>query len=147
MNPIAAERLPLFEALPPPWRQYGPPFSHPPLARVSDPETSHRAAERAASEQDRQEGQIHAYLLGVGPAGKTSKEIGAALDWGPKGDVIVARRMAGMREAARVSTYDWTPGKDHPDGPGHLLQDAEHAPRDGSCVHVAREHAPRGQTP
>ena len=128
----------LFDA--PPWSRYGHPFTREPLARTSDPPTSHEAAAAYLPHAKAQQAQIHAYLRGVGPRGATSKEIGRALRYGDDG-VTVARRIAEMRDAAMVSTYDGKPGKPFPDGPGHLLQDESRAPREGSCVHVAREYA------
>ena len=137
MNPQPS----LFDA--PPWRRYGFPHTREPGVRSAGPDTSRAAAVRVRSEQDRQQLAIHAYLIGVGPHGATAKEIAFALDWGEGGNVKVSRRIAEMRDGAMISTYDGKPDEPPPDGPGHLTQDADHAPREGCAVHIAREHTRR----
>jgi len=116
----------LFDA--PPWERYGHPFTREPLARASDPPTSHEAAAAYLPHAKAQQAQIHAYLRGVGPTGATAREIAAALGWTME---QADRRMAELRDAGLVSTRN---GKD---GPGCLPLER----REGCAVHVAREFA------
>ena len=123
-------------ALPLPWDRYGWPHTREPLARSSDPGPSHDAAAAYLPHAKAQQAQIHAYLIGVGPGGATAKEIGEALGYG---DVRVSRRIAEMRDAAMVSTYNG--GEDvakRRAGPGNLAPLRQRA---GCCVHVARCYA------
>lgn len=66
-----------------------------PLARTSDPETSHQAAERSSAFRATHEARILATLEKFGPGGGTVHEIGAyaGLDY-----VAVARRMRRLEE-------------------------------------------------
>ncbi len=91
--PLAPRRAPHSVA------EYGPPFVHAPLARSGDPETSHEAAAGYLAAAEVQAAQIHAALLAMGPRGGTYVEIADALGWEP---VVVARRLAALREAALI---------------------------------------------
>lgn len=74
------------------------PGVHPPLARVSDPHTSHVAAAHFKSAAV-QNAQILAALAGLGPSGGTYTEIADALGWE---SVVVARRLAALRQAGHI---------------------------------------------
>jgi DNA-binding transcriptional ArsR family regulator len=116
----------LFDA--PPWRRCGHPFVRQPLARASDPATSHEAALRAAAEAEPQRLLIVGFLRACGTVGATAREMARANDMTIE---QVDRRMAELREAGLVSTRN---GKD---GPGCLPLER----REGCAVHVAREFA------
>lgn len=73
-------------------------FTAPPLARRSDPPTSHAAAERAVTFKSRHAAQIFAALL-EHPDGLTYREIAAIAQLEP---VAVGRRMKELRETAGV---------------------------------------------
>lgn len=73
-------------------------FTAPPLARATDPATSHRAAERAATFKGKHEAAIFGWLCDH-PAGGTYREIAAGTNLEP---VAVARRMKGLQERAGV---------------------------------------------
>ncbi len=93
--------LPLAPARPPaPWAQAAA-VVHPPLARASDPETSHRAARAYADAAATQAGQLDAFYRGCGERGATHFEAAAALGWTPE---QVARRLAGLRDAGLLVT-------------------------------------------
>lgn len=128
-----------------PWdpRRYEPPWVTPPLARVSDPPTSHRAAEAAFPAAKEQGKHIVACLLGMRARGGTAEEIADALNGGdpngPWNNVIVSRRIAGLR-LNHVCTYD---GLD-------LKPEITRTSRRGSemAVHVAKIHGlPIGRPP
>ena len=130
----------LFDAPPP------PPWStedvHAPLARVSDPPASHAAAIRAFPDAKAQEKWIMGALLGVGARGATARELATLLQDGWD-NVIVSRRIAGLRDAGYLVTFDGRTDK----GWGHLAPALERA---GCHVHVgttAKYGLPVGQPP
>jgi len=120
---------------PPPWSpaRYEPPYVTPPLARASDPATSHRAAEAAFPDARAQNAMIVAAVNALGTRGGTAAEIAEAL--GPGWDsVIVSRRIAGLRLNHLVS-LDGREGRplETRSGPSGRLM----------TVHYARRYAPR----
>lgn len=84
----------------PPWKQVAATV-HPPLARVSDPETSHLAAASQVDNAQWQDEKIESYYAGLGPHGAAFFEAGAGLGWDP---IVVARRLAEIREARWLFT-------------------------------------------
>jgi len=118
---------------PPPWSpaRYEPPYTTPPLARNSDPETSHRAAEAAFPDARAQNAMIVACLKGMGRRGGTALEIAEAL--GPGWDSVkVSRRIAGLR-LNHAYTYDGEEGRP--------LVERVHPGHRPMNVHVAIEYA------
>lgn len=126
---------------PPPWRQFGPEYVHPPLARADGPQTSRDAAAVYIDEAEIQNGQITTCLQGMGPlvvtaegldGGGTFYQIAARLCW--PDPVVVARRLAGLRQAGRIFTLDGTgrPGC----GPEIRRAGRGHRP---CAVHIAAE--------
>lgn len=118
---------------PPPWSpaRYEPPYTTPPLARNSDPETSHRAAEAAFPDARAQNAMIVACLKGMGHRGGTALEIAEAL--GPGWDSVkVSRRIAGLR-LNHAYTYDGEEGRP--------LVERVHPGHRPMNVHVAIEYA------
>lgn len=73
-------------------------FDYSRLARVSDPETSYRAAARAGAFKSKHEAKIFGYLL-AHPEGATYRQIASGTQLEP---VAVGRRMKGLRERAGV---------------------------------------------
>ena len=136
-DPVGVEGCPLFEGVRPPWSTQD---VRPPVARASDPPASHEAAIRALPNARDQEKWIVGVLLGFGAMGGTAKEIAAVLPWGEKGDVIVSRRLSGLRDAGYLITYSGRPEK----GRGHLVPALE---RDGCHVHVAAQDGVAVGTP
>jgi len=70
---------------------------HAPLARLSDPETSHAAAADYKDEADHQNTAIYYALCGMGHAGGDAYAIAERLGEGWT-QVMVARRLAGLRQ-------------------------------------------------
>lgn len=138
MTQIHTEGLPLFAKAPPPWRAYEPGRIPPPRARLDDPETSQRAAERALAEQERQALAIMGALRQAGPQGATARELADALEWGQRGNVVVSRRVTELREAGELVTYDGKADGFHRLLPGHRLPKVT---AEGCAVHVAARHA------
>jgi hypothetical protein len=138
-GPVGVEKLPLFEAArsappgPPMWSptRYEPPYVTPPLARASDPVSSHRAAQAAFPDARAQNAMIVACLKGLGRHGGTALEIAEALGAGWD-SVKVSRRLAGLR-ANYIVSYD---GAD-----GRPLVERKHEGHRDMVVHVAKEHA------
>lgn len=95
-------QLNLLERTPPAWDRFGVGFVDPPAARLTDPETSHEAARNYQRDAETQNGQITAYLRGVGIKGATAKEIAEGLGW--PSNVVVSRRIAALRRAGLVWT-------------------------------------------
>lgn len=89
---------------PQPWLQAAA-VVHPPLARASDPETSHEAARAYADAAATQAGQLDAYYRGAGARGATHWEAARDLGWTPE---QVARRLAGLRDASLLFTLKLT---------------------------------------
>jgi hypothetical protein len=139
LEPTAAP--PRVGALPLPWskERYEEPFVTPPLARASDPETSHVAAQHALPAAREQGKHIASCLRGMGPlredgtGGGTALEIAWALnegaDDGPWDVVIVSRRISGLR-LNYVYSFD---GKD-----GRMKFQRKHEGHGPMAVHVAK---------
>ena len=72
----------------------------PPLARRSDPVTSHDAARGTISFRARHEGHIYCAIQDAGERGATYKEIAKATGMEP---VAVARRLAGMERRGLIA--------------------------------------------
>lgn len=108
-GPVGAEKLPLWDQ-----RRFEAPYVTPPLARASDPATSHAAAQAAFPSAREQGKHIAACLLGIGPRGATAEELAWHLNGGthegPWDSVIVSRRIAGLR-LNHVYSYDGEDGR------------------------------------
>lgn len=73
-----------------------------PRARRSDPETSYKAAERAATFRAKHEAQIFAAISDAGEVGCTYKEIAHITKMEP---VAVARRLSAMGERKLITRH------------------------------------------
>lgn len=120
---------------PPAWapQRFEPPYVDPPLARASDPLSSHRAAVGAFPDARAQNAMIVACLRGMRERGGTALEIAEALGAGWD-SVKVSRRIAGLRRNYVVS-FDGEAGRP--------LLERQHDGHRPMVVHVAKEYAMR----
>ncbi len=132
-GPAGTEKLPLFHGLEPaPIR--APALAveaeldqvHPPLARLGDPTTSHEAAAAAKPEAEAENRAIYTALVVMGPDGGDAYAIAYHLNGrmhqGPWTDVIVNRRLAGLRQR-RLAHRLWATSDgdgERPHGPAHI---------------------------
>lgn len=113
--------------------RYEAPYVVPPLARASDPSTSHRAAEAYYADARAQSAMIVACLGAMGTHGGTAAEIADALGEGWD-NVVISRRIAGLRLNHLVS-LDGREGRPLVTRPGPSGRP--------QVVHVAQRHYER----
>lgn len=80
----------------------------PPLARTSDPETSHQAAASMVDEAGRQRDALAAWLVTQGPNGATADEADPALKWRP---TTAGRRFGELVADGRAIRLDGLDGR------------------------------------